>query len=304
LATDGNPDQVRADLPRWAAVVVNFETGPLLVECIRSVLADSSAGPVELVVVDNRSRDDSLAVLFAAYPDVRVVRAPGNVGYARAANIGAASTKAPIVAVMNADTVLEPGTAGALVSRLEHESRLAACGPRIHNLDGSDYPGARTLPSIPVAIGHGLLGMWWPRNRFTVRYRQLDADPEVPRLVDWVSGAAIWLRRRALDDIGGWDERYFMYLEDTDLCWRLRKSGWEIAYEPAGVVLHVQGASASRRPYRMLLEHHRSAWRFARARFTGVRAVLLPFAAVFFSLRAVLAMTDHAWRSSRSRAGG
>lgn len=294
---------MRGDLPRWAAVVVNFETGPLLVECIGSVLADSSAGPVELVVVDNRSRDDSLAVLFAAHPDVRVVRAPGNVGYARAANIGAASTKAPIVAVMNADTVLEPGTAGALVSRLEREVRLAACGPRIHNLDGSDYPGARTLPSIPVAIGHGLLGMWWPRNRFTVRYRQLDADPEVPRLVDWVSGAAIWLRRRALDDIGGWDERYFMYLEDTDLCWRLRKSGWEIAYEPAGVVVHVQGASASRRPYRMLLEHHRSAWRFARDRLTGARAVLLPFAAVYFSLRALMAMTDHAWRS-RSHAAG
>jgi N-acetylglucosaminyl-diphospho-decaprenol L-rhamnosyltransferase len=303
LATDGRPDQVRGDLPRWAAVVVNFETGPLLVECIRSVLADSSAGPVELVVVDNDSRDDSLAVLFAAHPDVRVVRAPGNVGYARAANIGAASTKAPIVAVMNADTVLEPGTAGALVSRLERESRLAACGPRIHNLDGSDYPGARTLPSIPVAIGHGLLGMWWPRNRFTVRYRQLDADPEVPRLVDWVSGAAIWLRRRALDDIGGWDERYFMYLEDTDLCWRLRKSGFEIAYEPAGVVVHVQGASASRRPYRMLLEHHRSAWRFARDRLTGARAVLLPFAAVYFSLRALMAMTDHAWRSRTHAAG-
>jgi N-acetylglucosaminyl-diphospho-decaprenol L-rhamnosyltransferase len=291
------------EAPRWAAVVVNFETGPLLVECIGSVLADTSAGPVELVVVDNRSRDDSLAVLFAAHPDVRVVRAPDNVGYARAANLGAASTKAPIVAVMNADTVLEPGTAGALVARLERESRLAACGPRIHNLDGSDYPGARSLPSIPIAIGHGLLGLWWPRNPFTVRYRQLDADPSVPRLVDWVSGAAIWMRRRALDDVGGWDERYFMYLEDTDLCWRLRKSGWEIAYEPAGVVVHVQGASASRRPYRMLLEHHRSAWRFARDRLTGARAVLLPFAAVYFSLRAVMAITDHAWRS-RSHAAG
>jgi GT2 family glycosyltransferase len=291
------------EAPRWAAVVVNFETGPLLVECIGSVLADISAGPVELVVVDNRSRDDSLAVLFATHPGVRVVRAPGNVGYARAANLGAASTKAPIVAVMNADTVLEPGTAGALVARLERESRLAACGPRIHNLDGSDYPGARTLPSIPIAIGHGLLGLWWPRNPFTVRYRQLDADPSVPRLVDWVSGAAIWMRRRALDDVGGWDERYFMYLEDTDLCWRLRTSGWEIAYEPAGVVVHVQGASASRRPYRMLLEHHRSAWRFARRRLTGARAVLLPFAAVYFSLRAVMAMTDHAWRS-RSHPGG
>ena len=282
--------------------MVNYEAGPLLAACVQSLLADNSAGAVDLVVVDNDSRDDSIAALVAAHPGVRVVRAPGNVGYARAANLGTAATKAPIVAVLNPDTVVEPGTAGALVSRLQRESRLAACGPRLRNLDGSDYPSARTLPSIPVAIGHGLLGLWWPRNPFTIRYRQLDADPALPRLVDWVSGAAIWLRRGALDDVGGWDERYFMYLEDTDLCWRLRSAGWEVAYEPAGIVVHVQGASASRRPYRMLLEHHRSAWRFARARFTGARAVLLPFAAVYFSARAVMAMTDHAWRASRSRA--
>jgi len=299
LATDSSTPG-----PRWAAVVVNFEAGPLLAGCVASLLADTSAGPMELVVVDNRSRDGSIAELVAAHPEVQVVRAPGNVGYARAANLGIAATKAPIVAVMNPDTVVQPGTAGALVSRLEREPRLAVCGPRLRNPDGSDYPSARTLPSIPVAIGHGLLGLWWPTNRFTTRYRQLDADPAAPRLVDWVSGAAIWLRRRALDDVGGWDERYFMYLEDTDLCWRLRNSGWEVAYEPAGVVMHVQGVSASRRPYRMLLEHHRSAWRFARARFTGVRVVLLPFAAVYFSGRAVMAMSDHAWRASRSRAAG
>jgi N-acetylglucosaminyl-diphospho-decaprenol L-rhamnosyltransferase len=286
------------DAPRWAAVVVNFESGPLLAECVGTLLADTSAGPVELVVVDNGSKDDSIAALARAHPTVRVVRAPGNVGYARAANLGIASTRAPIVAVVNPDTHVRPGAAGALVSRLEHEPRLGACGPRLLNPDGSTYPSARSMPSIPVAIGHGVLGLWWPTNWFTARYRQLDADPALPRLVDWVSGAAIWLSRRALDDVGGWDERYFMYLEDTDLCWRLR-ANWEIAYEPAGVVVHVQGVSTSRRPYRMLLEHHRSAWRFARVRLTGPRAVLLPFAAVYFAARAVLAVTDRVWRSSR-----
>ena len=89
--------------------------------------------------------------------------------------------------------------------------------------------------------------------------------------------------RRALDEVGGWDERYFMYLEDVDLCWRLRGAGWEITYEPAGVVDHVQGASTARTPYRMLAEHHRSAWRFARRRFTGARALVLPFAAVYLA---------------------
>jgi N-acetylglucosaminyl-diphospho-decaprenol L-rhamnosyltransferase len=294
-SADPDPEQ-----PAWAAVVVNYEAGPLLLDCVRSVLADTSAGAVDLVVVDNGSRDGSVDNLLAALPDVRVVRAPGNVGYARGANLGTAVTKAPIVAVLNPDTVLEAGAARSLRDRMLGEPRLAACGPRLHNLDGSDYPTGRTFPSIPVAVGHGLLGLWWPRNPFTVRYRQLDADASRPRLVDWVSGAAIWLRRAALDEVGGWDERYFMYVEDTDLCWRLRRAGWEVAYEPSAVVVHAQGASASRHPYRMLLEHHRSAWRFAQARLSGSRAVLLPFAAVYFALRAVLAMGAHAWRSAQA----
>ena len=281
-------------------MVVNYEAGDLLEGCVRSVLADTSAGDVDLVVVDNGSRDGSVDKLLASHPDVRIVRAPGNVGYARAANLGTAATKAPIVAVLNPDTVIRLGAARAMLDRMSAEPRLGACGPRLKNLDGTDYPSARSMPSIPVAIGHGLLGMFWPENRFTTRYRQLDADPTVPRLVDWVSGAAIWLRRTALDEVGGWDERYFMYLEDTDLCWRLRGARWEVAYEPAAVIEHAQGASASRRPYRMLLEHHRSAWRFAKVRFTGARAALLPLAAVYFAARAVLAMAEHAWRSSRS----
>jgi N-acetylglucosaminyl-diphospho-decaprenol L-rhamnosyltransferase len=283
---------------------VNYESGALLVDCVRSVLADDSAGPVELVVVDNASTDDSVATMQQAFPAARVVRAPGNVGYARAANLGAASTRAPMVAVLNADLTVVPGTAKALVARLEEEPRLGAVGPRVLDRQGGDYPSARTHPSVLVAAGHGLFGLWWRRNPFSVRYRQLDADPAQPRLVDWVSGSAIWLRRDALDEIGGWDERFFMYLEDVDICWRLGRAGWEIAYEAAGVVVHIQGAVTSRRPYRMLLEHHRSAWRFARKRLTGVRAILLPFAAVYLGARALMAMAEHAWRASKPSRGG
>jgi N-acetylglucosaminyl-diphospho-decaprenol L-rhamnosyltransferase len=273
---------------------VNFESGPLLEECVRSVLADRSAGPAELVVVDNRSRDDSIALLRAAFPDVHVILAPGNVGYARGANLGIAATRAPIVAVLNPDTHVDEGAGAAMLARLESQPRVAACGPRLKNPDGTDYPGAREIPGIPVAVMHGLLGLWWPTNPFTRKYRQLDADPARPRAVDWVSGAAVWLRRDALDAVGGWDERYFMYLEDTDLCWRLRTAGWDIAYDPAATVWHVQGASTARRPYRMLLEHHRSAWRFAKRRLTGPKVILLPFAAVYLAVRAGLTMVSHA----------
>jgi N-acetylglucosaminyl-diphospho-decaprenol L-rhamnosyltransferase len=265
------------------------------------VLADDSAGTPEVVVVDNASRDTSVAALLAALPDVTVIHAPENVGYARAANLGTAATRAEVVAVLNPDTCLEPGTAAACLRRLDEVERVAACGPRLKNTDGSDYPSARSNPSVPLAVMHGLLGLWWPKNSFTTRYRQLDADPDRPRVVDWISGAALWLRRTSLDAIGGWDERYFMYLEDVDLCWRLRRAGWDIAYEPEAVVWHVQGASTSRRPYRMLLEHHRSAWRYARRRMTGVRRVLLPFAALFLAFRGGLAMCAHAVRARRAR---
>jgi len=282
---------------------VNYQGGDRLVPCVRSLLADISAGPVELVVVDNGSTDGSIDRLRAELPDVRVVQAPGNVGYARAANLGAGSTRAAVVAILNVDLVVQFGAAKALLERLDREARLGAAGPQLRNPDGTVYPSARTMPTIPVAVGHAIFGLWKPDNRYPAQYRQLDADPSAPRLVDVVSGAAIWLRRTALDEVGGWDERYFMYLEDTDLCWRLRGAGWDVAYEPAAVVVHEQGAITARQPYRMLLEHHRSAWRFARVRYTGARVVLLPFAAVFLAARAALAVVVQAGRTGvRGRA--
>ena len=169
------PTESDAERPRWAAVVVNYEGGDRLVGCVRSVLADASAGPVEVLVVDNGSRDGSVDTLRVAVPGVRVVRAPGNVGYARAANLGIAASRAPIVAVLNVDTVVAPGAAKVLLDRLDREARLGAAGPRLRNPDGTAYPSARTMPSIPVAVGHGLVGLWKPDNRFTARYRQKDA---------------------------------------------------------------------------------------------------------------------------------
>ena len=286
---------------RWAAVVINYEAGPLLTDAVRSVLAESSAGPVEVVVVDNGSHDGSIDQLLRAFPDVQVIASPGNVGYARAANLGIAATRAPVVAVLNPDTKLEQGTASAMLARLDTQPRVAACGPRVKNPDGTDYPSARVVPSLWVGFMHAVLAPFRPDNKYTARYHQRSADPSRPRVVDWLSGSAIFLRRSALDAIGGWDEDYFMYFEDVDLCWRLRRAGWEVAYEPGGVVWHVQGASTARRPYRMLVEHHRSAWRFAQRRMTGPRVVLLPFVAVLLVARAAVVCARQFWAASRAR---
>ena len=290
---------------RWAAVVVSYNYGDLLERCVRSVVDDTSAGPVDVVVVDNGSTDGSIERLATALPNARIVAAPGNVGYARGANLGIATTEAQVVAVLNGDVEVVRGVAAAMVAALEAEPRVGAVGPRVLNLDGSVYPSARTDPGLGVAAMHGALGLVWRTNPWTRGYRQLDSDPTSARDVDWVSGAAIWLRREALDDVGGWDERYFMYMEDVDLCLRLRRAGWRVEFEPAGEVMHVQGASTSQRPFRMIVEHHRSVLRFAARRYRGWRRALLVPLAVVLALRCLAAMAQHSWgRPSMPRVTG
>jgi N-acetylglucosaminyl-diphospho-decaprenol L-rhamnosyltransferase len=288
----------------WAAVVVNHDGGAHLETCVRSLLAlgAGDARPAQVVVVDNASHDgsaDALAAAFAEEPAVRVVWTGANLGYARGANRGIAVTRTPVVAVLNPDTVLQPGAAAAVLRCLESDEHIGAVGPRILEVTGEVYPSARTVPSFADAAGHGLLYFVWRGNTFTRRYRQTDADPTVARDVDWVSGSALWLRRAALDDVGGWDERYFMYLEDVDLGWRLGRRGWRVVYDPEGAVVHVGGTSTSRRPYRMALEHHRSMWRFSQRRYTGARRAALPAVGALITARAGAALVDVAWRRAR-----
>jgi N-acetylglucosaminyl-diphospho-decaprenol L-rhamnosyltransferase len=285
--------------PAWTAVVVNYEYGPMLLTAVESLQADTSAGTPEVVVVDNGSSDGSVARLRVARPDVLVVDPGRNLGYAGGANAGIAHASASVVAVCNADLVVRPGTAAALMERLARDPSIGAVGPMVLDGAGAVYPSARLQPSVGDAIGHALLGTWRPGNRFTRRYHERDADPSAARDVDWVSGAAVWLRRTALESVEGWDDGYFMYVEDVDLCWRLRRAGWRVVYEPGGCVTHVQGVATATRPLRMIVEHHRSWYRFASKRWTGARRALLPLVAGFLTARAA-AMVLVTWlRESR-----
>lgn len=285
----------------WAAVVVNYEAGDALTACVASLLADESAGTPDVVVVDNGSADGSVRTLRGAFPEVTVIDAGANVGYAAAANRGIAATTAPVVAVCNPDLEVRPGTAAAMLAALG-DPAVGAVGPRVLNPDGSTYPSARRDPALGDAVGHAALGSVWPGNPWTRRYRELDADPARARDVDWASGAALWLRRSAIEAIGGWDEGFFMYMEDVDVGWRLRAAGWRVRYEPAGEVVHVQGLSTGRRPTRMIVEHHRSSYRFAAKRWRGARRLLLVPAAVFLTVRALCTVTAAWWGARRDPA--
>ena len=200
-----------------------------------------------------------------------------------------------MVAVLNPDAEVVAGTAAAMIARFDADDRLAAAGPQLLNPDGSRYPSARSAPTLSDAVGHALLGSVVPDNRFTHSYRQLSADPEEPRDVEWISGAALWLRRDALDRVGGWDERFFLFFEDVDLCRRLGADGWRIAYEPGGHVMHTVGEPA-RRPVRSIYEHHRAAYQYAAKWWNGPRRLLLPVAAAFLAARGAVVAGGAAFR--------
>jgi N-acetylglucosaminyl-diphospho-decaprenol L-rhamnosyltransferase len=261
-----------------AAIVVNYNAAGHIGACLRSIAAN---GITEVVVVDNNSTDDSRSVV--ASHGASWSPAGSNLGYGRAANAGAkskAACSAEFLLVCNPDVELFPGSVARLAEVLTDDPSLGIVGPAITNPDGTLYPSARTFPDMVDAIGHGLFGPVAPRNPFTRRYRLLDWDHASLATVDWVSGACFLARRKAWDAVGGFDPSYFMYMEDVDLCWRLGHAGWGVAYEPSARVLHVQGVSADRHPYRMLAAHHRSMWRFAIRSTSGARRALLPLVGV------------------------
>jgi N-acetylglucosaminyl-diphospho-decaprenol L-rhamnosyltransferase len=148
------------------------------------------------------------------------------------------------------------------------------------------------------------VGLFWRDNPWTRRYRLIGEDQQKARDADWVSGAGLLVRRRAFEAVGGFDEAYFMYVEDVDLCWRLHRAGWGVLYEPSARVVHEQGRSTSRRPYRMLVAHHRSILRFAVRSTSGRERLWLPLVAVALAARLGLACLRAFLAASRDKRSG
>jgi N-acetylglucosaminyl-diphospho-decaprenol L-rhamnosyltransferase len=277
------------------AVVVDHDAGPLLRKCVRSLLDD---GATTVVVVENGAPGSARRALAqpgeGGTPPGTVIVAPGrNLGYGAGVNRGLAAlagASAPEwVLIANADLLVHPGALSTLRSALEARPAWAMVGPRILTDDGDVYPSVRRFPSFVDAAGHALLGQFRPENRFTKRYNP--GTPEGDEVVeaDWISGSCFLARRTALEEIGGFDEAYFMYLEDVDLCWRAHQAGWGVGFAGAASVTHVQGVSTARHPYKMMAAHHRSALRFTVRTTRGWRRVALPFAVAVLGVRMAVA---------------
>jgi GT2 family glycosyltransferase len=225
-------------------VVVAFRSGAEIVGFLDSIAADAPPGSI-VVVVDNASPDASAAIARSHASRPRIVASPVNLGFGGGCNLGAADSKAEALFFLNPDARLKPGATAILVATLQGDATLAVVAPRVIDPTGeSRAASAGAEPSVRSTIGHFLgLGRVPGLRRF-LRPVYL-ADGRVRTRPDWVSGAAMLVRKSAYGEVGGFDGRIFMYMEDVDLCRRLREKGWAIGYEPDAVVEHVMGHSQS-----------------------------------------------------------
>jgi GT2 family glycosyltransferase len=252
-----------------AAVVINRNTREMLRACLRSIMESEFDSNIEVWVVDSGSSDGSQAMVLGEFPGVNLIYNDENTGYAKACNQGLRVTSAPYVIVMNSDTVLSADTVSVVAGFLDGHPECAAAGPRILNPDGTLQLSCREFPSMWDAFAHAFLGLFRPDNRYSARYKKSGWDHDTAGEVDWVSGAFMALRREAVDAVGGFDEGYFMYVEDVDLCWRLRQAGGTVDYIGRGDVVHFVAQSSRMASTRMMLHHHVSMLRFHRRTYRG-----------------------------------
>ena len=254
--------------PVVAVVTVSYGSGAVLTDFLRSVPASSESSLV-VVVADNDS-DDKVVESLAAETSAKYLRLKRNVGYGGAINAAVRSLPRDVrwVLVSNPDVVLTPKVIDVLLAVGSRDARIGAIGPAIMT-DDEIYPSARKVPSIRTGIGHALFANIWLGNPWTRAYRHESEREMTQRDAGWLSGACVLLRRSAFDELGGFDDGYFMYFEDVDLGYRLGRAGYRSVYEPAAVVVHSGAHSTKEQSARMIAVHHQSARRFLTRKYSG-----------------------------------
>ena len=304
--------------PDISAIVVSWNTRDLLVRCLAALDRHRASGrTMEIIVVDNGSTDGTAELVRRERADVRLIANPDNVGYTRANNQGIAAARGRYLLLINSDAFLEPLALERMLEDIETDPRAAIVGPRLVFGDGSwQRWTAGRAPSLRSAASHYLfLERIAPRSRLFGGVF-LGDDTRVARTVDWVSSACLLARADAIAEVGGMDEQLFVYMDDVDLCQRLRDRGWKIRYVPAAQVVHLMGggmggiaSAAALRSFNAYFSrrHGRVALAALRAlQLAGfsMRAAAFGAAALLRREPALRARAGAHWRSLRLVIGG
>jgi hypothetical protein len=274
--------------PTLSVIIVNRNTADLLVKCLDHIFRSDLPGRPEVIVVDNGSSDDSVARVKAAYPEVTIIQAGRNLGFAAANNRALERARGDFLLLVNTDALLESDCARILLDLMHADPQAAMVGPQLLNEDGTVQTSYEAVPTLATeTLNRSLLKRLFP-SRFPSKNRRLDGPEPVEALI----GAVMMIRRKALEQVGAFDEDYFFFLEETDLAVRMRQAGWKVAHEPRAKAVHLQGASARGLQEEARIEFYRSRYLFfekhygrvARTVLTVVLTLNLTLNVLFFSV--------------------
>jgi GT2 family glycosyltransferase len=233
-----------ADRPKVSVVIVNYNTREMTLECLRTLTENLGQDQIqaEIIVVDNASSDGSIEAIRNAFPQITVIASPTNRGFGAANNLAMKQATGDYFLLLNTDAFPEPKAISSLVAYLENHPHVGVVGPRLLNGDGSLQTSCYPFPTPGRAWAENLwLSAAFPRSALVGDYRHWGHDEE--REVEWAIGACLLVRKKVVEEVGGFDETFFMYSEEADWQRRIRNAGWTIAFTPAAVVTHLGGAS-------------------------------------------------------------
>jgi GT2 family glycosyltransferase len=270
--------------PQFAVVVVSYNTRELLLGCLASVIESAATEDVEIVVVDNASSDGSLESVHQTYPQVKTIANQTNLGFGVACNQAIRVTTAPFVLLLNSDATITPASFQALHDAFSTNARCGAAGCRLVGSGGVETTNTRNFLTAlnQAAELTGVMG-WTDWKRLRRTHRPTTDQNLMDCSVDWIDGACLMVRRAALDEVGLFDEEFFIYSEDEDLCFRLRSHGWTICYSAAGTAHH-QGAASSSQNKSVMLRHFYASQMLFLAKHRGNGSALVYLTAMKITL--------------------
>ncbi len=274
--------------------IVSYNSLDFLRECLDSILKNPPKSKYEIIVTDNASTDGTAQFLKTNYPQVTLISNTRNIGFAAANNKAIEGSRSKYVLLINSDCIVYEKSLDNLIDFMERNPGAGIAGPKITNSDGTVQLSCRRFPSLLNATAHTILGDIFPGNPFSKKYKLADIHRDNSLKVDWVSGSCMIIRKRALEDTGFLDERYFMYVEDVDICYRMWQKDWVVYYCPqAEVMHHIAGSAGSGRlgRIRSSFRMQKSVFYFFRKNYgKSWKVILIPFLILILGLRLFLAV--------------
>lgn len=278
-------------MKKLTIIIVSYNVRQYIDQCLQSVYKALQDIDAEIIVVDNQSQDDIAPYLKENYPQVRVLESGGNVGFARANNMGIRQSESEYVLLLNPDTVVAENTLQGVLQFMDIHETVGAAGVQMLNPDGTRAMESRRGRPTPLVSFYKMCGLanLFPHNRTFARYYMSWLSWNEPAEIEVISGAFFFIRRKALDEVGLLDEDYFMYGEDIDLSCRLLNAGWHNCYLPYKII-HYKGGSTDKNTVRYVRMFYKAMIIFFRKHYSHLNFFARKSIELAINIRAVFGM--------------